>query len=387
MTNWVTAHASTIGAAHLRTNSPCQDACAVKVSSDGQWVAIVVSDGAGTAARSNDGATHVVNFFSTELLALSKELDQRPPGQWINDFVIAKVLETREALRLAANSDDIKDFNCTLVACLLGTSGGFSIHIGDGAIVGGSKTTSPSTGSWLCLSPPENGEYANETFFITEGDWVKHLRITPMPVLDWLICCTDGGSAIALISDKEPKFGFLRPVMLDVFAGPDPESRNRKLAGYLTNPHADRVTGDDKTVVIAVRADKLPISTEFFGAPISSNGPALTGTRDDAAFTSERTVPTAVVAKNNSPLNKRNNKKSRRRRIVITGISVFVIFVISLTGWWLSTRFMSVYTGIRSSAPSKITAPFTEDSRNEHGPRQQEESSDALLKKQQKPDS
>jgi hypothetical protein len=258
MTAWVTANASVIGSSHVATGTPCQDASVVKTAKAGEWVVIVVSDGAGTATRAEEGAHLVVKFFSEELLKLVDELTTRSPGHWINDFVIEKVLQTRIALRRLANSDDIRDFNCTVVACLLGPSGGFSIHIGDGAVVGGYRKESndPAAAS-LFLSEPENGEYANETFFITEGDWVKHLRISPMPKMDWVMCCTDGGSALALVAEKEIKPGFLDPVLQDVFGLNDEALRNKRLAEYLSDPQADKVTGDDKTLAIAVKRENV----------------------------------------------------------------------------------------------------------------------------------
>jgi hypothetical protein len=258
---WITAHTSAIGAGHLKTGDPCQDACVIRTSDDGEWVIIVVSDGAGTANRSREGSELVVKFFSDALLKLVSELNHRSPGHWINDFVIKKVLDTREALRGLAKSDNIKDFNCTLVACLQGPSGGFSIHIGDGAIFG-----SESSNTGLFVSPPENGEYANETFFITEGDWVKHLRITPMPKLDWILCCTDGGGSLAIVSEKEsePKIGFLQPVMTDVLNQASVTARNERLKSYLCDPQADKVTGDDKTLALAIRANSLSLLENFF---------------------------------------------------------------------------------------------------------------------------
>src|SRR6478735_10803562 len=98
MNRWLTAKASAVGAGHVRTDTPCQDACALEISDDGEWVVVVVSDGAGTASRSDEGSSRVASFFSTELLKLVAELEKRAPGHWINDFVIARILETREAL-------------------------------------------------------------------------------------------------------------------------------------------------------------------------------------------------------------------------------------------------------------------------------------------------
>lgn len=257
MHKWTTAHASVIGASHISTNTPCQDASVILTTQADEWLVIVVSDGAGTATRAEEGATYVSQFFSEELIKLVSELNTRAPGHWINDFVIEKVLETRKALRQLSKSDEIRDFNCTLVACLLGPKGGFSIHIGDGAIVGGYRSENQGeVSNHLFISEPENGEYANETFFITEGDWIKHLRITPMPALDWVICCTDGGCSLSMINDRDIKQGFLEPVIKEIFDIKDKKYRNEKLSHFLSDPKANKVTGDDKTIAIAIKLEK-----------------------------------------------------------------------------------------------------------------------------------
>ena len=277
--HWLTASASVRGASHVKTGAPCQDESSVKTSPDGKWVALVVSDGAGTASRADEGSKHVVRYFSEELLKLVKALEDQPPGNWINDFVIEKVLESRKSLRQLAQADNIRDFNCTLVACLQGPHGGFSIHIGDGSIVGGYREQSNGDEvGRLFVSKPENGEYANETFFITEKDWIRHLRITPMPKLDWVLCCTDGGGALALVNDDAPKIGFLEPVMERVFQFDDPHLRRKALADYLSDAQSNKVTGDDKTLALAIQPGNVQ-NLDWYKATELTNGASIPKTQ------------------------------------------------------------------------------------------------------------
>jgi hypothetical protein len=255
---WLIAQASVVGTGHIKSSLPCQDASVARVTDSGEWLVVVVSDGAGTAKRSDEGSELVATHFFESLLSLAKQFERRAPGQWVNDFVIARVLEARESLRQKAQADVISDFHCTLVACLLGPSGGFAIHLGDGAIFGGCSDQSRlDTDGNFFISYPENGEYANETFFITEGDWVRHLRITPMPPMDWIYACTDGGTAFALEGDREPREGFIFPVLNKVLQQSNPIKRNEALVAILTDPLADKVTADDKTIVLACRSSKL----------------------------------------------------------------------------------------------------------------------------------
>jgi hypothetical protein len=281
MGDWLLANASVKGASHINSGSPCQDASIVRTDHSGKWLIAVASDGAGSASRADEGADFVASKFANALTELSQKLESRSPGSWTSDFVIRVILETRSYLRdraddagpsrfsrdrskVAAPShlDSIQDFNCTLVACLLGPSGGFSIHIGDGAIFGQRQDRSSTNGSSPdnvnYVSRPENGEYANETYFLTESDWIKHLRITPMPALNWVLLCTDGGAALSMRDETEPKCRFLFPVLSELIDAKDDHQRDSLLEGFLDDPMADRVTGDDKTLVIAIRKDVPP---------------------------------------------------------------------------------------------------------------------------------
>lgn len=259
---WSASYASVIGAQHSTSGLPCQDACAVRFSSDREWFAAVVSDGAGSARYAEHGSRLVADTFAKKLIGLTGPLASKAPGAWINDYVIEQVIRTREELRQLANSDRLEDYHCTLVACLVGPSGGFLVHIGDGVIIGGNAqrlATGDVTdlGRNLCISPPENGEYANETFFITEGSWIRHIRITPVGSLDWIMLGTDGGAALAMSSNTTPREEFLCPIM-ERLCQLDSESARRDLIeGALTGPEADTLTGDDKTLCLICRTDTL----------------------------------------------------------------------------------------------------------------------------------
>jgi hypothetical protein len=286
MGHWLHSGAAVVGQSHMTTATPCQDKFQVQTSDDGNWLAIAVCDGAGSAEFAEQGAIITSAHFCQELIKLSNELSIRPPGEWINDFVIDCVLRVREKLRKYAQSDDIRKYHCTLVAALIGRSGGFSIHIGDGAILGGSFSKPSITGAIelntnFVISMPENGEYSNETFFITEGNWVKHLRITPLPALDWLIACTDGGASLVLDHENFVKPNFLAPfIEAQVNKG---FKDSQYVEDILNDPKANKLTTDDKTLVLAVRSEiiDLPASLNF---------------TPDTDTTSRSTMSTAAVA-------------------------------------------------------------------------------------------
>jgi len=264
---WCVAAASVRGKGHDETGTPCQDACAVQTSIDGKWIALVASDGAGTAVKSAFSSRYVADAFADALIAIASRLQTQSPGAWVTDAVIQQVVDIRNALRKKAGSDDISSYHCTLVAVLIGPSGGIAIHLGDGAVFGGAAE--PGTpgkidlSSDYFLSQPQNGEYANETVFLTEKDWIKNIRIAPLAAVDWVILGTDGGMALAMADEKLPKTGFVTPVLTAAQQHNDNNTRNNELLTILSDPQADKLTNDDKTLIVAVRTKCKHVSGAF----------------------------------------------------------------------------------------------------------------------------
>ena len=371
MTHWLHAGASVVGQGHLTSDAPCQDKFQIKVSEDGEWLAVVVCDGAGSAEFAGIGATIASQYFCQELVKLAQELVARLPGEWINDFVIDCVLRVRDRIRAHANSDEIRKYHCTLVAALVGPQGGFSVHVGDGAIVGGTFAPPGSVpfvelGANVLISRPENGEYANETFFITEGAWVKHLRIRPLPRIDWLVVCTDGGASLLLDNDSQVRPAFLVPFLEDQISD---AFTDQYVERVLADPKANKLTTDDKTIVVAVRSKSLQKSSApkvaperdaptLIPSPKSSEpaGPApplqiRPSAREDrfASDADIHLVPNSTASRRKSP----------SRRVFLWVFAIVVSFLVITAFLWLLNRFgrneaSALWNSVRSWVQQKV---------------------------------
>ncbi len=251
---WHCVGTSVIGKSHIDSGIECQDFHSFRISKDQLWAALVVCDGAGSAKRSAESAETVANFFSESLLKLAETLNHKPPGEWINDYVIQSVLDVRAKLRGAAQSDTLAQFHTTLVASLIGPQGGFAIHIGDGAIFTGNIKKDKSNNKvnlddGLFISAPHNGEYANETFFITESAWIKNLRITPISKCDWLMLCSDGGASLTLNHDCSAlRPEFFVPLVTGIKNEND-ANRENFLYDAVATDKTWALTNDDKTLL------------------------------------------------------------------------------------------------------------------------------------------
>jgi hypothetical protein len=144
---------------------------------------------------------------------------------------------------------EFASYSSTLVGAIATGEGGYFFHIGDGQGAAEPLATDQAT----VMSLPENGEYANETYFVTGEAWREHLRITPfaMPV-----------RVVALMSDGAAPFvmtkgnvALYRPFMDPVerfLANATEDDGCKALAGTLEDPRTYGITGDDKTLLIAL---------------------------------------------------------------------------------------------------------------------------------------
>ena len=238
-----------IGSSH-RDREEKQDSVAILNDKNGN-ITFCLSDGAGSSKYSQHSSKISADFIASALLELPEEIKNRGVGAWINDYIVQCVLDLRKFLFKEFDTYDLRDYHCTLVAGILFQGNCLVAHIGDGAILAG---TCDVTKDAICLneklvvSEPENGEYKNETFFLTEPHWLSHLRIKFIPNVDWLIAGTDGG--IDLLSERDKlNDNYVFELMSTLWFLP----RKRKEEGlqlHLGSTEADEITNDDKNLVI-----------------------------------------------------------------------------------------------------------------------------------------
>lgn len=167
--SWTIVADSVIGVGHTMNNMPCQDSNAYQDLGHG-WGICVVSDGAGSAKRSEAGSAlvcqHATNLFSKWIAEQQFIERQSLPtqGEWSRQAkgvlgLIAKEL----ALKAQREQCDIKDFAATCMVAIYSPHGVLTTHIGDGR--GGYHDKELNV--WLPLFTPHSGEEANQTLFIT----------------------------------------------------------------------------------------------------------------------------------------------------------------------------------------------------------------------------
>jgi hypothetical protein len=231
----------------------------VVVEHDGETEILLaaVSDGAGTASRSDVGAALVVELF-LERFAEAARSDQELStinAQFVSDWFA----EVRLAITQRAESDGaaVKDYACTLLGAVVSSHRAAYLQIGDGAIIVSAEGTEEY--SWIFW--PQHGEYANSTYFVTQDGAERMLQFDTGPSVDEIALFSDGIERLVLNMAERSVHGPAFKPIFGWLAGTEPErsgAPSAALSAYLSSEHVNRRTDDDKTLVMATRISVLP---------------------------------------------------------------------------------------------------------------------------------
>lgn len=249
-TTFTFASAVETGAAHIARGQACQDDACVGVDKvDGTtWAIASVADGAGSTEFGGVGAAQVNLYFS---IVVSTGLHMGL-GNDLDALMRSALTYARAELQIEAETYDLPlgAFATTFSAVVSnGTKTGF-IQIGDGAILARGEA------GWKLVTEPQNGEYANETWFVTCDDWFERLetRVVEEP-LSAVVLMTDGIRELILKPTRELNTDFLSWVYESLSAAPEPgddTATAEVLRALLASEGLRELTADD-TSVVAIR--------------------------------------------------------------------------------------------------------------------------------------
>jgi hypothetical protein len=256
---WRYIAASVIGTSHEKAGGTCQDAndCQIYRLPNGEKVLVaVVADGAGSARCGGEGAFRACSEFVglvNHHLSSGHPVDQisiQTAKSWLG--VIQRALD-KDAESM---SRERRDFACTLLGLVVGEGCTACLQIGDGAIV----VADSEEHVYGHVFWPDRGEYANTTHFVTQDEAVEHLQFESVrrQIVE-VALLTDGLQGIALNyqqqSAHEPFFKGLFAPLRSVDEGHSYEL-SQSLVAFLSSSRVKEKTDDDKTLVLASRADR-----------------------------------------------------------------------------------------------------------------------------------
>ncbi len=249
---WKAVGTSVAGTSHLELKVPCQDYSAYErvVIGSAPALIIAIADGAGSARLSHVGAQEAVGYL---LRIIPRELpsvfdiSEHVSRQWLKD--------TRAHLQEVSSREDcgLSDLGSTILVAILTDLVSFLIQIGDGAWI------IERNGEYTAATWPSDGEYINETTFLTSPNWEESIKYeVAAGALSAVAGFTDGLQRLALQFESrsvhapffEPLFGVLR-------AAEDETSLISPLIAFLSSDRIAERTDDDKTLVLACRTQPL----------------------------------------------------------------------------------------------------------------------------------
>jgi len=207
---------------------------------------IVVCDGAGSKTFGGVGSYYLCRVL-IRYLRLTKPSDHVIFRESIERAIVRFRCVIERLCRQKNLRVTLEDFACTMMVCFRQICAdrtlNYCAHLGDGAIFYLDSTF--ETAEFVSL--PENGEYANQTYFVTDENWREHLRIHSPPDGAFnLILMTDGVTPMAL-KNNEPFFDFVRPLM-SFLNNSSSQEGNQSLAKMLGSKKSMAISADDKSV-------------------------------------------------------------------------------------------------------------------------------------------
>jgi hypothetical protein len=244
---WRVVAAREPGTSHLRTGTPCQDAFAW--AQVGESLLLFAADGAGSAARAEEGSRLAVDAALEAARAELASGEPRDAEGW-RPLLERIVRAARD--RLEAESGELRDLSTTLLGVFLSPRHLAALQVGDGWIV------IENGGDMRALIPPVKGEYFNETVFLTSSGFAERARYEVLDgeEVSGVAVLTDGLEMVSMdLAEGTPHEPFFRPLFeLARDPGEDAEAQEREIGDFLRSERICARTDDDKTLILAVRS-------------------------------------------------------------------------------------------------------------------------------------
>lgn len=242
-TSWRVMGAGISGTSHADGQS--QDAHAWQLANG--WLLLVASDGVGSEPLSALGSklavSTVLDAFSRDVV--SADLDQDAVRQWIGEAHRAL------AQKAAADGQPVHSFGCTLLVLAANGEQVICGQVGDGYCVGG------DVGGYRLLVDPVDLGATNLTHTLTDPAFAELVRTASDAAPRRVALLTDGLDMHSFDNEAgvvyAPFFDLLFPHL--EASGAQDDDLNTRLASYLESDVVAALSRDDKTLLLATRAD------------------------------------------------------------------------------------------------------------------------------------
>ena len=247
MRKWKMAGATIQGIGHIKSGTPCQDA--IYLHSAGDINTISLADGAGSRALSQIGASLATRSIGALIAQRFDELYSSEPQDTVE--IIVQFLQNRLMKKAEHKKMDIKNLSSTFLFVSIHNDNRYIAgHIGDGVI--GSVFDNRID----VLSHPDNGEFHNETFFLTLSNAKDKFRVYKGTVPDdcGFIIMSDG-TAESLYSRNDENLTATSNKIIKWLDGHTSKDVNKALKRHLKKLFRKK-TIDDCSIAIIRSVEK-----------------------------------------------------------------------------------------------------------------------------------
>ena len=229
----------------------CQDAVFGKTLKGISCIAL--ADGAGSKRLSGTGARKVVRNVVELVLAnfdeFFEQVDRGTP-ETTKRKILNSILKELASARFA-DQMGINEYACTLIFTAAEKNRFLLGHLGDGIVL------STENGTSKVLSWPDNGEFANETFFVTSKNAFDKLRLsTELLKVPRSVLLASDGAGFSLINNSNKKIAPAVNTLCEWAA-----TRPRKEMNIILKTNLKKMftvkTIDDCSIAIMVDQQKL----------------------------------------------------------------------------------------------------------------------------------
>ena len=246
---------SIVGESHKRGGLPLQDYSLYR--EDGDARILIVADGAGSAARAEEGSQLLTETLAQDLIESNGRAAFTNKERFRNS-VLASIYGLRA--RIIERKHPLEDYHSTLTLALVYTDRTYWAHIGDGLITFFLQSRASPELCATVVSRPENGESSNETFFFTDQNLERHLRTgdVPQAILGCLLV-SDGMEDFIFNPKEGVKERFCIPLIEELLSKKNDTQRDELISSVLTDKRTNAFTNDDKSLAIYINDEARAI--------------------------------------------------------------------------------------------------------------------------------
>lgn len=241
---WTSIACAVQGRSHIKGNIPCQDK--TFFLEEGNFYAIALADGAGSATLSHHGAESVTKHICEDLRDNFDSYFDNNDGIAVKKSIVSGVLDNLDGLTQSL-SCDVKDLASTLLFVAVKDNRFILAHIGDG-VIGYLKHD-----ELKIASAPENGEFVNTTVFTTSKSALTTMKLIKgsLDAIQGFVLMSDGAEA-SLYDKCERKLANVLKKIMDLSLIVNPLKVQEQLK-HSFETVISKATSDDCSIAILVK--------------------------------------------------------------------------------------------------------------------------------------